>query len=377
MKLGPARPARPRVLMTTDAVGGVWTYALDLAAGLASAGVETTLVALGPSPTPDQVAQAQRTPHLTVVDTCLPLDWMASEPAEILEVGAAIRGLARGTGADLVHLNSPALAAEGGFSAPVVGACHSCLATWWSSVKDGPMPSDFRWRSQALWQGMLACDALVAPTAAFAAETARAYEIPRPEVVHNGRWSALAAPAAARAPMIFTSGRLWDEGKNIAVLDAAAGLIAAPVHAAGPLQGPSGRPTVLRHAQALGRLSSQAVGEWLSRAPVYASAALYEPFGLGVLEAAQAGCALVLSDIATFRELWDGAAVFCDPYAPETFAAAFQALLDDPQQAERLGQQARARAGRYTAPAMTAGVLDIYRRLRPDLFPLSREEVAA
>ena len=38
--------------------------------------------------------------------------------------------------------------------------------------------------------------------------------------------------------------------------------------------------------------------------------ALYEPFGLAVLEAAQAGCALVLSDIPTFRELWDGAALF-------------------------------------------------------------------
>jgi glycosyltransferase involved in cell wall biosynthesis len=376
MKVGLVRPVRPRVLMTTDAVGGVWTYSIDLAQGLARSGVETTLVVIGPSPTHDQVAQANAVPHLTLVDTCLPLDWMAKEPAEILEVGAAVRGLARGAGADLVHLNSPALASEGGFNAPVIGACHSCLATWWGSVKDGPMASDFRWRSQALWQGMMACDALVAPTRAFAEDTARAYELPRPFVVHNGRSPAPAA-LAAREAMVFTSGRLWDEGKNIGVLDAAAALIQAPLHAAGPLQGPSGGPVVLTHAQALGRLSSEAVARWLARAPVYASAALYEPFGLGVLEAGQAGCALVLSDIPTFRELWDGAAVFCDPYSPEAYATAFRELLADPIHAERLGQQAKARAGRYTVGAMTAGVLEIYRHYRPDLFPLVRQEAAA
>jgi glycosyltransferase involved in cell wall biosynthesis len=361
--------------MTADAVGGVWTYALDLAAGLARTGVETTLVVIGPSPSADQVAQAHAVPRLTLIDTCLPLDWMASEPAEILEVGAAVRGLARGRGVDLIHLNSPALASGGGFSAPVLGACHSCLATWWSSVKDGPMPPDFRWRTQSLWQGMLACDALVAPTAAFAQATALTYELPRPFVVPNGR-KAAAVTAARRERMIFTSGRLWDEGKNIRTLDAAAARLEVPLHAAGPLQGPSGGPVVLRHAQALGRLAADDVAAWLARAPIYASAALYEPFGLGVLEAAQAGCALVLSDIPTFRELWDGAAVFADPDDPGAFAAIFDELLADPARTEQLAAQARARASRYSVAAMSAGVLRVYQHLRPGLFQ-SPAEVAA
>jgi glycosyltransferase involved in cell wall biosynthesis len=366
----------PRLLMTADAVGGVWTYAVDLARGLSRIGVETTLVVLGPSPTPDQLAQAHAVPRLTLVDTRLPLDWMATEAAEILEVGAAVRGLARGIGADLVHLNSPALAAGGGFSAPVIGACHSCLATWWGAVKDGPMPADFRWRSQSLWQGMLACDALVAPTAAFAEATAHTYEIPRPFAVHNGR-SAASVASNRRERIVFTSGRLWDDGKNIAVLDQAAALIDAPLHAAGSLQGPAGGPVTLRHAQALGRLSADAVAAWLSRAPVFASSALYEPFGLGVLEAAQAGCALVLSDIPTFRELWDGAAVFVPADDPEAYAAAFVELLAQPAQAERLGAQARARSARYTVGAMTAGVLDVYRLFRPELFASLPAEAAA
>lgn len=376
MSSGVKRPAGGRVLMTTDAVGGVWTYAVDLAGGLARAGVETTLVVFGPSPHPDQAAQADAVPGLSLVDTRLPLDWMATEPAEVLECGAALRGLVRAARADLVHLNSPALAAVGGFDAPVIGACHSCVATWWSAVKDGPMPPDLRWRSQALWQGMLGCDALVAPTAAFAEATARTYEIPRPFVVHNGR-GASAAPPSVREPMIFTSGRLWDEGKNIGVLDAAAARIGAPLYAAGPLQGPTGGLVKLRHVRELGRLSAGEVAAWLPRAPVFASGALYEPFGLGVLEAAKAGCALVLSDIPSFRELWDEAAVFVEPDDAQGFAEAFRRLLAEPVEAERLGAKARARAGRYTVEAMTAGVLGLYRLFRAERFLARPKEEAA
>ena len=41
--------AAPRhLLMTADAVGGVWTHALELAAALAPLGVRTTLAVLGP-----------------------------------------------------------------------------------------------------------------------------------------------------------------------------------------------------------------------------------------------------------------------------------------------------------------------------------------
>jgi glycogen(starch) synthase len=368
--------SRRRVLMTTDAVGGVWTYALDLAAGLHPLGFDTTLVVLGPSPAPEQVRDAHAVPALTLIDTRLPLDWMATERAEIEEAGAAVRGLARRVAADVIHLNSPALAVGGGFSAPVIGACHSCLATWWSTVRDGPMPEDFRWRSQALWRGLVACDALVAPTAAFARATARAYDLPAPFVVHNGRTADI-GPPAARAPVVFTSGRLWDEGKNVAVLDAAAALSGTPVHVAGPLSGPNGAalPTP-RALQALGPLSAQAVRDRLRRSSVYASSALYEPFGLGVLEAAQAGCALVVSDIATFRELWDGTAVFVDPRCPEAFAAAFDRLAGDEAEARRLGEAARSRAGAFSVEAMARAVAQLYGRVSM-LGAYRRREVAA
>jgi glycosyltransferase involved in cell wall biosynthesis len=364
------------VLMTTDAVGGVWTYALDLAEGFAQHGVRVTLAVLGPAPDAAQRAQAEAIPGLALVETDLDLDWTAPTPKALAAAAEGLRALVRDSGADLVHLNSPALAAGQVFDRPVVSVAHSCLATWWGGVRQAEMPEDFRWRTQRHWQGLLASDAVIAPSAAFADDTARTYEIPRPFVVHNGR----------RAPAMFTwprqraactAGRLWDDGKNIAVLDAAAARIDAPLLAAGPLRGPNGEERRLDHARALGSMSAQAVRRTFAQARIFASAALYEPFGLTVLEAAQARCALVLSDIPTFRELWDGAALFAPARDPLAFAEAIQSLLDDSDQADHLAQTAAARAQRYSVAAMVQGVLNVYGALRPPgLAPLEEEAAA-
>lgn len=355
----------PRVLMTADAVGGVWTYALDLAAGLAERGVHVVLAVLGPAPTAVQAAAAQQV-GVDVLATELSLDWAAGVScAEMKAAAAAVALLAGETRAHLIHLNSPMLAAAGGYRAPVLGACHSCLSTWWKAVKDGPAPESLRWRAQLLRQGMLACDALVAPSAAFARATAEAHETPPPFVVHNGRRRP--PPDAFEPPRetaVFTSGRLWDEGKNVRVLDAAAAMTALPIRAAGPLQEPAGPGrAAFENLELLGQLGSFEVREQLRAHRIYASAALYEPFGLGVLEAAQAGCALVLADIPTFRELWDEAALFVPADAPAAFATAFERLAAEPELAAQLGEDARTRASRYSLEAMTAGTLELYRRL--------------
>ena len=109
----------------------------------------------------------------------------------------------------------------------------------------------------------------------------------------------------------------------------------------------------------------------LTRRPIFVSAALYEPFGLAVLEAAQAGCALVLSDIATFRELWNGAAAFFPPGDDTTLAVTIQALAADFERRQSLGQAARSRSADYTAAAMAGGTLEIYRDVLDRRVPTS------
>ena len=46
-----------RLLITADAVGGVWRYATDLAHALVPHGVETTIAVLGPEPSDAQLAE--------------------------------------------------------------------------------------------------------------------------------------------------------------------------------------------------------------------------------------------------------------------------------------------------------------------------------
>jgi glycosyltransferase involved in cell wall biosynthesis len=75
---------------------------------------------------------------------------------------------------------------------------------------------------------------------------------------------------------------------------------------------------------------------------------LYEPFGLAPLEAALRGCALVLSDIGSFRELWDGCAAFFPRGDAEVLAAVLAELEADPKRGARLANPPPSRALRVT-----------------------------
>lgn len=357
-------PERIRLLMTTDAVGGVWTYALDLARGLAPHGVRTTLAVLGPAPSADQVAAAAAVPGLRLLPTDLPLEWLAEAAMPVEASGRAIAALA--AEADLVHLNAPGPVAGARFPVPLVVACHSCVATWWHSVRGGPLPEDFRWRAALVERAYRAADLLVAPTAAFATATAQVYRLPAaPMVIHNGRriLPPSSPPVSAPAEFAFTAGRLWDEGKNLAVLDRAAARLPFPVLAAGALEGPNGTCARLPHLRALGHLPEAEMARWLAAQPIYVSPARYEPFGLAVLEAAQAGCALVLSDTPGFRELWQDAAAFVPAEDDVALAETVLQVAQDRERRTALGVAARERAERYTVERQVAGMLDAYRRL--------------
>ncbi|MBJ6123971.1 glycosyltransferase family 4 protein [Microvirga splendida] len=348
------------ILMTADAVGGGWQYALDLAGGLRPHGVKTTIAVLGPAPSADQQATAE-VAGAELIATGLPLDWTASHQGQVNEAGQAIASLAAQIRPGLVHLNSPALAAHARFSVPVIAACHSCVATWWQAVKGGPLPEDFKWRTDLVRRGYASADGLLAPTRAFAQATAEAYGLERaPLVVRNGR-RAVQHPTHARSDLFaFTAGRLWDEGKNFSAIDRMAAHLSIPVLAAGPLQGPNGAQVEARFAKSLGRLSDKEIARHLGEQPIFVSAARYEPFGLAVLEAAQAACALVLSDIPTFRELWEGAALFVDPDDDRQIAEAIERLVRDADARDALGRAARKRADTYSVEAMSMGVLRTY-----------------
>ncbi len=353
-----------RVLLTTDAVGGIWQYTIELAQALAPQGVETVLALLGPSPTAEQKAAAHAIAGATLVETGLELDWLANDEREVAQSARCVAKIASDLQCDIVQLNTPALGASQRFDVPVVAVAHSCLLTWWKAVEARYLPQDFAWRAELNGKGLGKADATVAPSQSFARDTGDAYGLQvLPKAVHNGRTHLDHGDGLPWQPRAFTAGRLWDRGKNVGTLDQACALLEIPFGAAGATERPGSDFIELTNLHRLGRLGEIQMRQQLAQRPIFASAALYEPFGLCVLEAASAGCPLVLSDIPTFRELWDGAAVFVPARDSQGFADAIGEMARDPALHASRGAAARQRAEQYTPGATAAAMLSLYQSL--------------
>jgi glycogen(starch) synthase len=353
-----------RVLMTADTVGGVWTYAVDLARGLSSRGVEVALATMGSPLSDAQRETAERIPRLRVFESTFRLEWMEEPWRDVERAGDWLLGLEARIGPDLVHLNGYSHAALP-WSAPRLVVAHSCVLSWWSAVKGKEAPREWDRYRREVAAGLAAADLVVAPGAAMLADLARHHGLPRrSRVIGNGRDGRLFRPTA-KEPIVFAAGRPWDEAKNLAALENVAPEVPWPVYVAGDTLPPeAGSPEARTHfTRHLGRLSPRALAAWLGRSSIYALPARYEPFGLSVLEAALAGCALVLGDIPSLRETWRNRAAFVPPDDPAALAAALLRLIEDPDRRASLAAGARKRAVELTPERMLEGYLAAYGEL--------------
>lgn len=355
-------PSPRKVLMTADTVGGVWTFAMELCAGLARRGVEVTLLSMGRLPDAAQQNEAREQPNLNLVATAYRLEWMQNCQADVVESGRLLMQLAAEFKPDIVHLNGYYHATLP-FDAPVLLTAHSCVASWWRVCKREPLPLE--WWRYANWLSAAvgAADMVVAPTGAFLSEFQRLHgPAKRARAIWNGRDASLFR-AGAKQNFALAAGRLWDEAKNIGTLVRAAEGLDMRIVVAGEDVSPDGSVVDLPNVDFLGCLSRNAMALQMAQAVVFASPARYEPFGLSILEAALSECALVLGDIPTLRELWDGVATFIDPDDVAGWRAALSSLAADWQRAAELGRKARARALTYSAERMVDGYWNAYRTL--------------
>lgn len=345
--------------MTADTLGGVWTFAMDLCAGLAQHGVEVMLLSMGRLPDDAQRAQADALRNVRLLATGYRLEWMQNSAGDVIESGRLLMQLAKTFKPDVVHANGyyPATLS---FDAPVLLTAHSCVSSWWRACRAGTPPVE--WRQYEAWvsAAVRAADMLVAPTHAFLEEFQSLHGPARvARAIWNGRDAELLQPGAKKN-VVLAAGRLWDEAKNIGVLCRASESLNVPIRVAGDAVSPDGHAPALRNVEMLGRLTPAHMASEMATAAIFASPARYEPFGLTVLEAALSGCALVLSDIPTFRELWDGAAEFIEPDNVDGWRAALSQLAGNPTLAAEQGYKARARAQRYSVERMRDGYLSAY-----------------
>jgi glycogen synthase len=258
--------------------------------------------------------------------------------------------------------------------APVLLVAHSCVLSWWRAVKGEEAPPSWNVYRRRVGRGLAGAGLVVAPTRAMRDALIDCHgPLPATRVIWNARDPQRFA-AGGKEPFVLAAGRLWDEAKNLRALAACSASLPWPVYVAGSMQHPDARAAEpgdrsgsepatgggLRH---LGPLAPPDMARWLARASIYALPARYEPFGLSVLEAALAGCALVLGDIASLRELWSDAAVLVPPGDPDALGRALSALAGDEARRRALAVRARARARGFSPDRMVQQYLSAYEEI--------------
>lgn len=357
-------PYPSTVLMTADTVGGVWTYALDLVRALAPFGTQVALATMGAPLAEQQWQQARALPNLTIYESTYKLEWMDDPWADVAAAGEWLLQLAEQVQPDLIHLNG-LVHGSLPWRQPVVAVVHSCVGSWWRAVKDEDAPESWTGYAERVRQGLRAADVVVAPTQAMLREAEHLYGPFRQQaVIYNGRDPRQFRPAGRKEPFIFGMGRVWDEAKNLSLLAQVAAELPWPVYIAGDARHPAtGQTMHLPNVHFLGPLSGEAVAEWLGRAAIYALPARYEPFGLSILEAALAGCSLVVGDIPSLREVWGDAAAYVPPQAPEELRSTLLSLVENKPARRASAARATQWAQRYTLERMVIEYRKLYRQL--------------
>lgn len=343
--------------MTTDAVGGVWTYASELCRALPS--VNFLLANMGPLPSHDQRHELLDLPNVEIIEAAYKLEWSEDPWRDLERAGEWLLQLEAKWQPDLVHLNGYVHATLA-WSAPVVVAAHSCVLSWWRAVKGEATPPNWNAYAEAVRRGLNACDLVIAPSQAMAASLVDHYQIAKPLVIHNGRSAEAIRPQLGKEPFVLCAARFWDEAKNVGCLTEVAADLPWPLVLAGDA-GSNGH--VFKNVRMAGRCCRRAMDSWFQRATIYAHPARYEPFGLAPLEAAHAGCALVLSDIPSLREIWGDAAEFVDPADPSAWRKTLRRLMADPLERADLAARSATWAKRYGPGRMARSYLAVYKSL--------------
>lgn len=357
------RPVAKRILMTADTVGGVWTYALELARALGKYDVEVAIATMGPEPSRAQRAEAAAIHNVDLFPSNYKLEWMPDPWADLRAAGEWLMSLEGRLRPDVVHLNGYVHAALP-WKTPKLVVGHSCLFSWWRAVRVGEPPSEWTEYKALVQRGLRAADLVVAPTKAMLKALDDNYPGSidgKSLAIPNGLDVDSFAPAL-KTKFVFAAGRLWDEAKNAEALIGISWQLPWAVCLAGEKKSVDGGDELClrENCYALGKLPRETLRHWYARAAIYVLPARYEPFGLTVLEAALSGCALVLGSIDSLKENWEGAAVFVNPQDRAALRDSLEKLIKSETYRARLGRAARERALSFSSTRMAEQYLNVY-----------------
>lgn len=361
-----------RVLMTTDTVGGVWTFTKELASELLGKGCSVSLVSLGRLPSPAQQAWAdhQRSQWggqflFRALDT--PLEWMAENERAYSEAEPVLLRIANEFGAELL-LSSQYCFGALGCDVPRIVVAHSDVLSWAEACRPYGLERS-AWLERycdLVREGLDHADAVVAPTRWMLNALVANFRLPNDcRVIPNGRRLPALEAEVRRKLQCVTAGRLWDEAKNLRVLEEMDSPM--PLVIAGETEHESMRLLMpSNEVKWLGVLSEAEMLAVFRESAIYICTSSYEPFGLAPLEAALCGCAVLANDIPSLHEVWGDAALYFS--GPESLSEWLWRLGDHSGLLSEAQRSSMRRAREFKAERMGAGYLDLFRSmLKEDL----------
>ena len=354
-----------RVLLTTDTVGGVWTFTRDLSASLLKQGHSVCLVSFGRSPGEAQSSWAaqlhkEHPGHFLFAPSEAPLEWMDANDLCWCDGSTHLQRAIDQFQPDVLHLSQFCFGALT-TRVPKVITAHSDVLSWAEAcLPQGLEPSAWLDRYRNLVSGGLReADVVVAPTAwmlhALLKNFATDAEV---RVISNGR-SLTTSAGQVRVMQAVTVGRVWDKAKGIDSLLKTCWSL--PLYIAGEQQfdNASAPQAAATNVQWLDSLSEEKVVTLLQRSSIYLGPSRYEPFGLAPLEAALCGCALVLRDLPSFREIWSDSALYFS--TERELEEIVNQLSSDAARLNSMQKAALQRAAEYSVERMTEAYLELYR----------------
>ncbi len=354
-----------RVLLTTDTVGGVWTYTKELTEGLLGKGCSVALVSFGASPTIEQLQWSTRVAgaageSFRYIPSEIPLEWMPDNEDTVQQGAELLEQIVRDFKPDLLHSNQFCFG-QLSTNIPKLLVAHSDVLSW----ADACIPDGLKWSPwlsryvDMVQKGLDGATWLVAPTQWMMHALAEHFVLPVAQtVIANGRTLPGFTKPQDRVLQAVSAGRMWDPSKNLSILDKTTVL---PVLIAGDNKNTSSSVPDTANASLVGFLQERELLDLFRKSHIYIAASRYEPFGLASLEAALCGCSIVANDIPSLREVWGSDVLYFTTH--EQLDQQLTILSADPAFLSCMQVKAGLRAQRYSAEAMTERYLTLYRQI--------------
>jgi glycogen(starch) synthase len=355
-----------RILMTTDTIGGVWTFTRELTTGLLEAGCEIVLVSFGPSPNGQQQRWAddmQRhwRSHFHFITNDAPLEWMQANGSAYTQPARFLLHSIQALQIDVLHCNQFCFGAVP-IAQPKVITVHSDVLSWARACRADKLDdSDWLRRYRSLiGNGLAGAQAIVAPTRWMLEALNKSFDLPGDcRVIANGR-SISPTSQKFRKLQAITAGRLWDEAKNIGLLSEVSSPIPLLVAGDSSCDGATA-PSALRTVRMLGQLTEDNLFTTFRQSELYICTSRYEPFGLAPLEAALCGCAILANDIPSLREVWQDGALYFNNAA--SLSELLRQLHGDRKQLAKAKVRSLVQARIYSREQMTSSYLTLFRQV--------------